>query len=265
MVEFVIDDRVVEAEEGTTVLEVAQSLGIPIPTLCTLKALGPNRSCRLCVVEAEGPSLAPSVLASCDLKVFSGLVVKTATAQIQEIRRTILELLLAGMPENQAVQALAARHGVQSTPFVSAHTDACVLCGICIKACREKLGVSALRFTALAAHERKVAESVVLDSSACIGCGACANLCPIGAIRLEDKGSKREMSIYGEVVNSLDLIPCVCCGRPFATGRLVEFLEARLEGKVPEMQRVRCPECARINYAPAFIAEQQGKQTGGKA
>ena len=265
MFECIIDDRVVETEEGTTVLEAAQRHGIPIPTLCTLKALGSNRSCRLCVVEAEGPSLAPAVLASCDLKASAGLVIRTATPQLQKIRRTILELLLAGLPENREVQEIARKYNVESTPFEHAGHDECVLCGICITACRAKLGVSALSFAAQGDNERKVAGFVQLDGSACIGCGACANLCPIGAIGFSDAGDKREMSIYGRIVNTLDLVPCASCGRPFTTGKVVDYLETCLEGKVPEVRRVYCPECARVNYAPALIAEQQSRQTGEKA
>ena len=177
-------------------LEVARRHGIPIPTLCTLKALGSNRSCRLCVVEAEGLSLAPTVLASCDLKASAGLVVRTATPQLQKIRQTILELLLAGLPENRDVQEIARKYNVESTPFENAGHDECVLCGICITACRAKLGVSALSFAAQGDNERKVAGFVQLDGSACIGCGACANLCPIGVIGFSDsRRQKRDVDL----------------------------------------------------------------------
>lgn len=249
MMKIVIDDRRLEVREGMTVLEVARQAGIFIPTLCFLKVLGPNRACRLCVVEAEGPSFGRTVLASCNLQVSEGLVIWTASPLILTVRAGILELLLASLPGNESVQEIAEKLGVSSTRLTAGHSDKCILCGICIKACREKIGISALSFATRGDNTRKVAEFVQLDGSRCIGCGTCANLCPIRAIQVEDKGDSRLMSLYGEVVHSLELAACSTCGTFFTSRRVIDYLDSRLENEVPAVQRVNCPNCARAQYA----------------
>ena len=98
MIALTINGNPIQASEGMTVLEAARQEGIEIPTLCYLKALGPFGVCRLCIVEANGPGLMPAILPSCNLKVFEGLVITTDSAVINEIRRTMIELLLASTP-----------------------------------------------------------------------------------------------------------------------------------------------------------------------
>jgi NADH dehydrogenase/NADH:ubiquinone oxidoreductase subunit G len=98
MITLSINGNSIQASEGMTVLEAARQEGIEIPTLCYLKALGPFGVCRLCIVEANGPGLIPAILPSCNLKVFEGLVITTDSSVIHEIRRTMIELLLASSP-----------------------------------------------------------------------------------------------------------------------------------------------------------------------
>lgn len=245
MVKFVIDDHSVEAREGQTVLEVARGAGIDIPTLCHVKALKPNKACRLCVVEVQSPSLPPTVLTSCDLPVGEGLVVRTDTPQIKKLRQTLMELLLSSMPGNEYIQTLAHSLGVTETRFSLTAGDSCVLCRICVQACREYLGVSALSFAVAEPAGRKVAEFVRLDSSRCVGCGTCANVCPVGVVGVEDQGATREISFYGEVVNSLELETCTGCGAHYTTKKVVAFLQSRLEKDHLGIQATLCPVCAR--------------------
>jgi len=262
MIQLIINDTQVSVDPGTTVLEAARQNGMTIPTLCYLKAMRPNQACRLCVVEVEGPNVASTVFSSCDLIASDGLVVRTHSSRILKIRRTILELLLASMPDNKAVQALAEEYSITTKRFNVEKSDDCMLCGICIQACREKIGVSALSFATSVAETAKVAEFVRLDKERCVGCGTCANLCPVGVIQVEDKGSERALSLYGIVVNTLELIPCDNCGAYFTTGGVVDLLKARLAKDGLDVDAGNCPNCAREkNPAPLTAHSTQTGET----
>ena len=87
MINLTIDGRAVSVPKGTTILEAARSVGIRIPTLCWLKKLSPIGSCRMCVVEVDG--LRKPVTA-CDTPAGEGLVIRTDSPQLREMRRCIL-------------------------------------------------------------------------------------------------------------------------------------------------------------------------------
>jgi len=250
MVKVVIDGKVMQVPAGTTALEAARAAGIAIPALCSIKALRPNKACRLCIVETRAPGLEKMVAASCDLMVAEGMEIITGSAKIKKMRQDIAALLLASLPDNAEVEALAASLGVSETPFTVASRDACALCGLCIQACQEKIGVAALAF---AAQNGKSVDVVLLDASRCVGCGTCANVCPTGAITVRDTGNKRELSLYGRAANTLDLENCQACGAPFATEKVISLLRDRLKKDALTMDAVYCPACARErNPAPRF-------------
>ncbi|MDR0478152.1 MAG: (2Fe-2S)-binding protein [Desulfobulbaceae bacterium] len=250
MVNFVIDGKKMAVPEGTTALEAAREAGIAIPTLCYLKALRPNKACRLCIVEVQAPGLKKMVVPSCDLLVAEGMEIVTNNQNIKKMRADIAALLLAGLPDNKEVKALAASVGVFATPFAVTHHDACALCGICIQACQQKIGVSALSF---AAKGGKSADVVVLEASRCVGCGACANVCPVGTIAVRDQNGKRQLLLYGQVANAIDMVACQACGAPFTTEKVISLLKDRLKKDALTMDAVYCPACAREkNPAPRF-------------
>ena len=91
-VSFTLDDKKVEVEAGTTVLEAAEQQGIEVPTLCHDPRLKPTAACRLCLVEVEG---ARGSMAACSTPVTEGMVVRTRTDDLTNIRRMALELLLS--------------------------------------------------------------------------------------------------------------------------------------------------------------------------
>ncbi len=252
MPRITIDGREARAPDGATVLDVARGLGIEIPTFCHHPALGPLGACRLCVVEVEGPRLERTVLPSCTLAASDGLVVETRTDRLHTYRRTIVQLLLASLPPAPPLVRLAARLGVPAPPFENGRPDACALCGLCVRACRDRIGAGALAFRGDEARPRSLADHVALDPTSCVGCGTCAVLCPVGAITTEDRGDERCVSLYGAVAARLDLARCAACGQPHATRRFQELVRSRVEaglrGAVPDL----CPACARERSAAAL-------------
>ena len=250
MVNIIIDGKKLAAAEGTTVLAAAREAGVAIPTLCSLQALRPIRACRLCIVEVQAPGLTKMVAASCDLLVAEGMEIVTNSQEITKMRADIAALLLAGLPDNEAIKALAASLGIFATPFTVARPDDCALCGICIQACQQKIGVSALSF---AAKDGKSVDVVILDADRCVGCGTCANICPAGTIAVRDQNGKRELLLYGKLVNTLDLAFCQECAAFIATRKVINLLQNRLKEHELTMNAAYCPVCARENNpAPRY-------------
>ena len=111
-----IDGRDIEAAEGMTVLEAAQSAGIEIPTLCFHHELEPMGGCRLCMVELDFGDWTRLVV-SCVYLVDEGLVVRTRSPKVDKIRKGILELQLAHAPESPQLTALAEEYGADRNRF----------------------------------------------------------------------------------------------------------------------------------------------------
>jgi bidirectional [NiFe] hydrogenase diaphorase subunit len=262
MITLSINGEEIQAAEAMTVLEVARQEGIEIPTLCYLKALGPFGVCRLCMVEAYGPGLIPAILPACNLKVFDGLVITTDSAIIHEMRRTIIELLLVSTNSTEFLRELAKTFDVEISGFTAAEKDPCILCGLCVRVCRDRIGASALSLAGSNSNEHVVAEEIRMDKEACIGCGTCANICPVQAIRLEDMESERKIILYGEVASSFELIKCDMCGMPHATQKFIDSVVSRLNEEQKKGVKNLCPECARRYYAESltgqFPADVQG-------
>ncbi|MBW1714136.1 MAG: (2Fe-2S)-binding protein [Deltaproteobacteria bacterium] len=199
-----IDGQEVTAPEGATILEAAQENGIRIPTLCHHPALSPYGGCRLCVVEVDG---SPKLAASCVTPVRKGMEVVTSNERIVEVRRTILQFLLAernhfcmfcAQSGDCELQNLAYEYQIdhldvpsleQDFPVDASHEyvvldhNRCVLCGRCVRACREVAGASVLDF------QNRGGRTMIgvdlaggLGESTCLSCGLCAQVCPTGAI-----------------------------------------------------------------------------------
>jgi heterodisulfide reductase subunit A len=184
VVALTIDGRKVEAEPGTTIMEAAGSQGIKIPSLCYHKALIPWGSCRLCVVEVAGR---PKLVASCAVPVEEGIEVRTDSPRVVAARRLVSELLLLRCPEVPQIQELASEMGADETRlkrFTPDHED-CILCGLCIRICKERMGINAVDFINRG-PDRKVAPPFSRSSPICQTCGACESVCPTGAVHLAD-------------------------------------------------------------------------------
>ncbi|TRZ49545.1 MAG: 4Fe-4S dicluster domain-containing protein [Dehalococcoidia bacterium] len=238
MVTITINNQVVEAEEGSTILDAAKTAGIYIPTLCYHEELSPSGSCRLCTVEVitNGTS---QLTSACTYPVEEGLEVRTRSEKILKARRLVTELLLAQRPHSDRIQELAKELGVEKPSFTLKEKE-CILCELCVRACREIVGVSAISFIAQGIDQDIDEPSVVHSLEKCIGCDSCAYICPTGAIMVEDVGDTRIITAPSGKME-FKLKKCNTCGNYWAPEKQLEYI-AKLANLAPETFD-NCPNC----------------------
>jgi predicted molibdopterin-dependent oxidoreductase YjgC len=238
-VNLTVDGEAVAARPEETLLAVCRRLGKDIPTLCHHESLEPYAACRVCLVEVAAAGRT-ALVPSCQYPVSRDLAVRTDSPAVQSARRMVLELLLARCPASEVVRDLAARHGVTSSPYpCDDPKQTCILCGLCVRACEERMGASALGFSQRGV-ERQVGTPFGEPSDACVGCLACVAVCPTGHVRYRDSGPMRLMETWQ---TELALARCQQCGRFFAPERLLQYLRAKLPQHLapPEV----CDACRR--------------------
>jgi bidirectional [NiFe] hydrogenase diaphorase subunit len=175
-----IDGRKVEAEEGMTILEAAQSVGISIPTLCHHEELEPYGACRICTVEIEARGRT-NLVAACLYPVEQNLVVRTRSEKVDKTRKVLLELMLAHAPDAAELQDLAQEYGADKARFEK-ESSFCILCGLCVRYCAEVKKKNAIGFVDRGTR-REVIFIPEIASKECWNCKECFPLCPTEALQ----------------------------------------------------------------------------------
>jgi formate dehydrogenase alpha subunit len=204
MIELQIDGQTIQTKEGTSVIEAAQASGIEIPHLCYHPELSVSGGCRLCVVEVEGLA-APTT--SCSLACQEGMVVRTQSEQLSQMRRDIIDLFLSDHPLDCVtcdkagsclLQKYAYEYNISETtydfqltrtlyqddnPFFIRDHQYCILCGRCVRVCSEVVGAHAIEIVGRGfdSHVATPFDGPMIDSS-CIYCGSCVQVCPTAAL-----------------------------------------------------------------------------------
>ena len=238
MITLNIDDRELKAEKGQTILQVARENGIDIPTLCHNEAIEPYGACRLCIVEIS-KGKRTRIVTSCLYPVEEGLQVKTNSPRVISNRKMILELLLARCSKNKVIMELASQMGIEQPSFKAEYLEDndCIVCGLCVRACEQVVGVSAISL--INRGITKEPASPFLEPAAdCIGCGSCYYVCPTGAIKMEDRKDTR--IIYNWKVE-FKLKKCKVCGNYWAPEKQLEYIKKKWN--LPKDFFDTCPTC----------------------
>ncbi|MEL6510468.1 MAG: formate dehydrogenase subunit alpha [Pseudomonadota bacterium] len=235
MIRFTMDGVEVEAQSGETIWEVANGRGLVIPHLCHKPAPGyrPDGNCRACMVEVEGER---TLVASCIREPMDGMVVTTDSARAKTARKMVVEMLVADQPERDVAHDksahlwdMAEANGVSESRFpklekeripllddshiaMSVNLDACIQCGLCVRACRE-VQVNDVIGMAGRGHDSYPTFDFAdpMGDSTCVACGECVQACPTGALMpssVVDDAQVGDSKDYDREVKSI----CPFCG-----------------------------------------------------
>ena len=234
-VTFTLDGETVEAGQGLTIWEVANGRGLKIPHLCHKPAPGyrPDGNCRACMVEIEGER---TLSASCIREPAEGMVVVTNNARAVNARKMVVELLMADLPtqdvshdKSSHMWDMAAMNGVEESRFpkleqvripllddshvaMRVNLDACISCGLCVRACREVQVNDVIGMSGRGAGSYPTFDMAdPMGDSTCVACGECVQACPTGALMPATVLDENQVGDSADLDKEIESI-CPFCG-----------------------------------------------------
>jgi len=263
-IRFTIDGRSIEADAGKTILEASLAAGIYIPFLCYHPDLPSTGDCLLCVVEVEGSD---DLVVSCTAPVAVGLDVRTKSDRLVAVRRQAMEKILEGHPadcgtcvkylncELQSLKQYLSEEEYKPkgpgrlfavddfNPLFTIDPNKCVMCTRCVRACKDLRGVGILvEKTKDGDRYIGTAEGRSLAESDCRFCGACAEVCPSGAIM--DKAA-----LTKDKNRKTALLPCrYTCPAEIDVPAYLRFIAAKDYAAAAAVIREKVPFPAVLGY-----------------
>ncbi|MDX1780613.1 MAG: formate dehydrogenase subunit alpha [Thalassovita sp.] len=257
-VTFTLNGTDVTVPEGTTIWEAANGKGLKIPHLCHKPSPGyrPDGNCRACMVEVEGER---TLVASCIRPAAEGMVVKTDSTRAEKAREMVVELLAADQPARDAAHDasshfwdMAEAQGLSESRFpkleqdripllddshvaMRVNLDACIQCGLCVRACRE-MQVNDVIGMAGRGHDAYPAFDFAdpMGASSCVACGECVQACPTGALM---PATVLDAAQHGDSRDFDDEVKSVC---PFCGVGCQVLLKVK-DGKVRYVEGINGP------------------------
>ncbi len=252
MMNLYVNDELVQAQQGQTLLLVCEQSGIDVPTLCFHPGLEATGNCRLCSVEIRRSGWeagATDVVCACLFPAEEDLEVWTDTERVRRLRRLIVEMLWARDPRSPALLALAEKVGVNKQRLNTyGQSRRCILCSTCVRVCGE-LGADAISM-GYRGVDKKVTTPFDRPTEDCIGCGACAHACPVGTIYFHEHGWERQVRRQ-----TFRLLPCSGCGEPCNTSEERIHLSEVLG--IPMEEASQCPTCKRRSVGGGMVDIQR--------
>ncbi|WP_374431119.1 formate dehydrogenase subunit alpha [Ideonella dechloratans] len=232
-VTLTIDGMAVSVPQGTSLMRAAVEAGVNVPKLCATDSLEPFGSCRLCLVEIEGRRGFP---ASCTTPAEAGMVVRTQTPKLQQLRKGVMELYISDHPLDcltcsangdcelqdmagvtglrnvrYGVGAVAGAHHCDakkdaSNPYFTYDPSKCIVCNRCVRACEETQGTFALTISGRGFESRvSPGQDQPFMDSECVSCGACVQACPTATLQ------EKTVIELGQPEHSV-ITTCAYCG-----------------------------------------------------
>lgn len=224
---IIIDGRKISVEPGTTILQAARNFDIDIPTLCYMKELTPEASCRMCVVSITSANGRKRIDTACSAMCADGDVIETMSEEVIDSRRKTLDLILSehrtdcfscGANGDCKLQSLCMEYGIEKTSYEVEKKEAriddsnrffaydaskCILCHRCVNTCNEIVGKHAINIMNRGIHSfiGSSVDGKWMDGS-CESCGNCVESCPTGALSKKRRSRYRAYEIDKKILTT---------------------------------------------------------------
>ena len=207
MVKLMINGQEVSVKNGTTIMEVAEKVGIHIPHLCFLKGINEIGAYRVCVVEIKGME---KLVTACNTVCQDGMEILTNSPRVRRYRRINVELILSDHNANCAsciksgnctLQQISNDLGIILTSYENVaeksrwdinlplirDASKCVKCMRCVQVCEKIQGLGVWNLIGSGYRTSiGVRENNDISDIDCSLCGQCITHCPVGALRERD-------------------------------------------------------------------------------